>query len=115
LESPKAKRKWYFDTRTGLLLAKIFPNRDDYGDVQINYFDYRLVDGIKVPFIQRVFDMTHIQIFKLTGVRHNVRIEDRKFNPPRNHKGFEFELLPRVMPAESLNPPSSKQPQEPKN
>lgn len=62
--------KWYFDAEGGLLLRK--------GNMY--YDDYREVDGIKLPFKLRdeVLASAGI-IYRLTEVKHNVKIDDAKF------------------------------------
>jgi len=106
LESSTTDRKWYFDTKTGLLVAKSFSDPRG-GKLDVHYLDYRFVDGINVPFIQRVFDGTNTrEVFKLTGVRHNVRIDDRRFDPPAKHDDFKLELPNAITPLQDLKRPS---------
>ena len=61
---------WYFDVEGGLLLRK--------GNMY--YDDYREVDGIKLPFKLRdeVLASAGI-IYKLTEIKHNVKIDEAKF------------------------------------
>jgi outer membrane lipoprotein-sorting protein len=71
--------KLYFDAETGLL------SRRDvvYGrtPVQHYYEDYRVVDGIKLPFVLRSEGPVRL-ITRLTEIKHNVAIEDAKFKSP---------------------------------
>lgn len=64
--------KWYFEVESGLLVRK--------GNTY--YEDYREVDGIKLPFTMReeVFPGSGI-VYKLTEIKHNVKIDDAKFAP----------------------------------
>jgi carboxyl-terminal processing protease len=64
--------KWYFEVESGLLVRK--------GNTY--YDDYREVDGIKLPFTVReeVFPGSGI-VYKLTEIKHNVKIDEAKFAP----------------------------------
>jgi hypothetical protein len=74
--------KLYFDAETGLL------SRRDvvYGrtPVQHYYEDYRVVDGIKLPFVLRSEGPVRL-ITRLTEIKHNVAIEDAKFKSPSDN------------------------------
>jgi hypothetical protein len=84
LEAPRfgSPKRWYFDVETGLLLrvdeitpeGKVF-NREDYQD-------YRAVAGEKVPFMIRQFKDGLETVTTLTEVKHNVRIDDSRFEKP---------------------------------
>ncbi|MGH9871227.1 MAG: S41 family peptidase [Pyrinomonadaceae bacterium] len=64
--------KWYFDVESGLLLRK----------GNIYYEDYREVDGIKLPFKLRDEVLTGAGIiYQLTEIKHNVKIDETKFQP----------------------------------
>ena len=90
------EREWCFDAQTGLLLCSIVDN------LETDYLDYRTVDGIRLPFLERTFGgKTLDTIIKLTEIRHNVEIADSKFNPPPNHPAFEFEIKPFTANAKS--------------
>ena len=76
--------KLYFDEQSGLLLRLI-----RYGDTplglyptQIDYSDYRDVEGVKVPYrwtIARPGGQFTIQV---ESVQQNVPVDDAKFMPP---------------------------------
>jgi hypothetical protein len=76
----------YFDTQTGLLLRILALTNTPVGRLpeQTDFSDYRDVDGIKLPFtIQQSFvDPWVGWTRKLTEIKHNVKIDDTKFNPP---------------------------------
>ena len=68
--------KLYFDAKTGLLL------REELGGGSLNYEDYRELDGVKVPFILRQEGSPNWTA-KFKDIKHNVLIEDSKFERPR--------------------------------
>jgi carboxyl-terminal processing protease len=62
--------KWFFDAESGLLLRR--------GSTY--YDDYRLVDGVRLPFRIREGAFTGVGIiYQLTEIKHNVKIDDAKF------------------------------------
>ena len=74
----------YFDQQTGLLVRVIRYNDVGMGmmPVQVDYSDYRAVDGVKVPFhwtLARPGGRFSIQI---DSVQQNVPIDDAKFAKP---------------------------------
>ncbi len=74
----------YFDQASGLLVRQVRYTDTPVGrnPTQIDYADYREVDGIKVPFrwtLARVNGRFTIQI---TEAKQNVPIEDGKFTKP---------------------------------
>jgi hypothetical protein len=77
-------KRWYFDTTTGLLISVSGSNRI------IDYLDYKAVDGIQIPFIQREWDRPSLEsTLTLTEVKHNVPIDDAMFDPPKEHKRLD--------------------------
>jgi hypothetical protein len=84
--SPTRIEKLYFDTQTGLLLriqtitqTMLFPIPE-----QIDFEDYRDVDGVKLPFTMRqsTVDPRNGWTRKYTEIKQNVPVDDAKFNPP---------------------------------
>lgn len=74
--------KLYFDAETGLLSRRDMT----YGrtPVQHYYEDYRVVDGVKLPFVLRSEGPVRL-VTRLTEIKHNVAIEDARFtSPPSN-------------------------------
>jgi CubicO group peptidase (beta-lactamase class C family) len=83
VEAPRnGKPKWwYFDVETGLL-TRIEERDENRGVTQMQEFnDYRIVDGIKLPFDIILTDEAVFKI-KLTEVKHNLAIDDAKFSKP---------------------------------
>jgi hypothetical protein len=86
VEGGRAERL-YFDAETGLLMRWVvfidtmigpYPEATDYED-------YKDVDGVKVPFIIRKNQLEGFEAstLKLTEVKHNVPVDDAKFNLPQ--------------------------------
>jgi hypothetical protein len=86
-EGNRAERL-YFDAETGLLLRRVvfidtmigpYPEATDFED-------YREVDGVKEPFIIRKNQLEGFEAstLKLTEVKHNVAVDDAKFNMPQS-------------------------------
>jgi hypothetical protein len=78
--------KLYFDTQTGLLLRILSITQSLLAPLpaQTDFEDYREVDGVKLPFTirQSFIDYRNDWTRKYTEIKHNVPIEDTKFNPP---------------------------------
>ena len=75
---------FYFDQQSGLLLRILRYAETPLGNnpMQIDYSDYRDVDGVKVPFkwtVSRTGNHFTIQIDKTT---QNVPVDDAKFSKP---------------------------------
>jgi hypothetical protein len=64
--------RWYFGVESGLLVRR--------GSTY--YDDYREVDGVRLPFTVReeIFTGANM-IYRLTAVKHNVKIDEAKFAP----------------------------------
>ncbi|MBZ5564291.1 MAG: c-type cytochrome [Acidobacteriia bacterium] len=80
----KAPAKMYFDKQSGLLVRLVQYTESPLGllPAQIDYADYREVDGVKVPFrwtLARTRGRFTIQVEK---VEQNVPIDDAKFALP---------------------------------
>ena len=81
------EEKLYFDVQTGLLLRRVVLTATIFGldPEQTDFEDYREVDGIKLPFIIRAsyLDDTHLGTTrKVVEVKHNVAVDDAKFEMP---------------------------------
>jgi hypothetical protein len=76
--------KLYFDPDTGLLMRLV--RLDDTGigglPVQIDYADYRAVDGIKIPFRWTLARTNGRFTIQIDSVEQNVPIDDAKFAKP---------------------------------
>jgi len=77
----------YFDVETGLLVRSRLgiETPSGAGIVDTSYSDYREVDGIKLPFIIHQSRPEYSYVIRLTEVKHNVPIDDAKFDKPASH------------------------------
>lgn len=77
--------KLFFDVRTGLLVRRYIESDTGLGKlpVQTDYEDYRVVDGIKQPFLIRWSMPGRIWGRKIDEIKQNVKLDDAKFNPIR--------------------------------
>ncbi len=92
LEAPRNgnPRRWYFDTESGLLSRIETRNQEGNLISREDYEDYRAVDGIKLPFTTRQLDRDQIEILiKYSEIKHNVSIDDAKFEAPAAKPGDE--------------------------
>lgn len=79
-----APMKMYFDTQTGLIARTATESETPQGQyhVETTVDDYREVDGVKIAFTARQESPMGSAVVKLTEVKHNVVIDDAKFNKP---------------------------------
>jgi photosynthetic reaction center cytochrome c subunit len=79
----------YFDKQSGLLVREIRFGRTPIGRVpsQVDYSDYRAVDGVKFPFEYKFQWLDGRDTYKLTDVKVNVPIEDTRFGKPSMGSG----------------------------
>ena len=76
----------YFDAQTGLLVRRISSTTTVVGLIpeQVDYEDYRDVDGMKVPFTIRItaIDPFWSSTRRFTEIKLNVPVDETKFNKP---------------------------------
>ncbi|MBV9768859.1 MAG: photosynthetic reaction center cytochrome c subunit [Bryobacterales bacterium] len=74
----------YFDKKTGLLIRLIRYGRTPIGRVpsQVDYSDYREVDGIKFPFQYKFSWLDGRDNYQITDVKVNVPIDESRFGKP---------------------------------
>lgn len=76
----------YFDTQTGLLLRITAITKTILAPIpeQTDFEDYKEVDGVRLPFTvrQSYVDPWVGWTRKFTEIKHNVTVEDAKFNMP---------------------------------
>ena len=79
-----APETWYFDATTGLLIRMDLERESPQGKMAVQVFqeDYKEVDGVKIPHTMRQVTSAFTIIIKITEVKHNVPIDDAKFNKP---------------------------------
>jgi photosynthetic reaction center cytochrome c subunit len=81
------QERLYFDTETGLLLRRIAYLSTMLGLIpdQVDFDDYRDVDGLKLPFTIRVASVdagNPLSIRTFTEMKLNATIDESKFNMP---------------------------------
>jgi len=76
--------KMYFDTQNGLLLRTDSEADTPQGKIPATVLtsDYREVDGVKIPFTMVEKTPTIEFTLKLDSVKHNLPVDDAKFNKP---------------------------------
>jgi zinc protease len=76
----------YFAVQSGLLVRtdsiEEFPSGKAV--IEIHYEDYREVDGTKIPFVTHHRSPELNIVFKISEIKHNVPIEDDKFEKPKS-------------------------------
>ena len=79
----------HFDRETGLLLRRSISTRTAFSPVaeQIDYGDYRDVNGVKMPFTIRYASWNELQLEKFTDIKVNVPIDDARFTMPPQQQG----------------------------
>lgn len=85
--APDTIEKWFFDTQTGLLLRDqlLTDTIIFWVPEQVDYDDYRDVDGVKMPFTirQSYVDPWVGWTQKYTEIKTNVPVDESKFNMPQ--------------------------------
>ena len=76
--------KLYFDEQSGLLVRLVRYADSPLGLVptQIDYGDYRNVEGVEVPFRRTVSQAAEISTLQLTAIEQNIPIDDAMFTKP---------------------------------
>lgn len=97
IEAPTAAgriEKMYFDARSGLLIRRLqqtvaLIRQSDAEepqakviDIVYDYDDYRVVDGVKLPFLIRRRMTSFLSTIKVKEVKHNVALDDELFKKP---------------------------------
>lgn len=76
----------FFDVETGFLVRRSFSTATSIGNIpeQVDFSDYRDVDGVKLPFMIRVsaIDPNHSLVRKFTEIKLNAPVDSKRFNKP---------------------------------
>lgn len=84
--SENIQRRYFFDAETGLLLRITTLTDAILNQIpdQVDFEDYRDVDGVKLPFVVRVssIDTFFSRTQTITEVKHGVSVEDTIFDMP---------------------------------
>jgi hypothetical protein len=89
----KTPLELYFDTQTGLLLRMVRYGETALGrlPVQIDYADYRAVNGVQIPYRWTLARPSGRFTIQVSDVQQNVPVDDAKFvkpaAPPEPSKG----------------------------
>lgn len=76
--------KFYFDEDSRLLVRILRYTKSPLGlyPTQIDYADYRMQDGVKVPFQQTISRPNSRLVIQIEDVKFNVSVDNAKFAPP---------------------------------
>jgi photosynthetic reaction center cytochrome c subunit len=79
----------HFDRETGLLVRRSVSTPTPFSPLaeQIDYSDYRDVNGVKMPFTIRYATWNEVQTEKFTEIKVNVPIDDARFAMPAQPQG----------------------------
>jgi len=80
--------KFYFDEQSGLLMRVVRYAESPLGldPTQIDYTDYRAVDGVQIPFTWTSARSGSRSTIQIETIQQNVTIDDDKFMKPGSHK-----------------------------
>jgi photosynthetic reaction center cytochrome c subunit len=85
--SETMQRRYFFDAETGLLVRVITLTDALLNQIpeQVDFEDYREVDGVKIPFTVRIatIDTFNSQTRTVTEVKHGVPVDDKLFVMPK--------------------------------
>ena len=79
---------FFFDEQSGLLERVVRYAESPLGrnPTQIDYSDYREVDGVQIPFRITLSQPGSASTIQMTEVRQNVQIDDSKFTKPASNR-----------------------------
>ncbi|HMF57422.1 MAG TPA: c-type cytochrome [Pyrinomonadaceae bacterium] len=82
--SSDTRQLLYFDSETGFLLRQLFITKTMLAPIpeQLDYSDYRNVDGVMLPFLLRFSSVDESSAITLTEIKHNVPVDDSIFRMP---------------------------------
>ena len=89
VKGTRVQEQLFFDAESGLLLRRITYRPSPMGPMpdQIDFEDYRTVDGVKVPFVLKSATPDSASVRQYTEVKFNVPVESAKFAmPPAENK-----------------------------
>lgn len=76
--------KMYFDVTSGLLVRREAEQDSPQGKMPTELLleEYRVVDGVKIPFVMKTNTPAMSFVIKIEEVKHNIAIDDAKFAKP---------------------------------
>jgi hypothetical protein len=85
------RETWFFDRATGLLARRDYTEVEPAGEartVSAAYSDYRVVDGIKVPFhVEVTGEGAPRLVIRVSRMTHNETLQDACFRPASERQG----------------------------
>jgi hypothetical protein len=74
----------YFDVKTGLLVRRVARMATPLGELaeQIDYEDWKPVDGVLLPFLVKRNTGGEVQMEKYSSIQHNLPVDDKLFARP---------------------------------
>lgn len=87
-------KRLYFDAQTGMLIRQTqqsvaYIRQSDAEapqaktiEIVFDYDDYRVVDGVRLPFVIRQKMPGFVTTIKVKEIKHNVPLDDARFKPP---------------------------------
>jgi len=74
----------FFDAQSGLLVRLVSYEQSPMGELptQMDYSDYREVNGVKVPFVVRISRPGNAATEHFSEIKFNVDVDDSKFAKP---------------------------------
>lgn len=84
VKGTRVQEQLFFDAESGLLIRRITYRPTPMGPMpdQIDFEDYRAVDGVKVPFVLKTATPDSASVRQYTEVKFNVPVESAKFAMP---------------------------------
>jgi hypothetical protein len=77
--------KMYFDVNSGLLVRHDIEMVSPQGEILVETLieDYKVVDGVKIPFTIKQNTPAFNMVLKYSEIKHNVPVDDAKFGKPK--------------------------------
>ena len=84
VKGTRIQEQLFFDAESGLLLRRVTYQPTPMGAMpdQIDFEDYRTVDGVKVPFVLKTATPDSQGVRTYTDVKFNVPVADANFAMP---------------------------------
>ena len=84
VKGTRVQEQLFFDAESGLLLRRVTYQPTPMGAMpdQIDFDDYRTVDGVKVPFVLKTATPDSVGVRTYSDVKFNVPADDAKFAMP---------------------------------
>jgi hypothetical protein len=77
-----ARLRWHFERASGLLVEQESTDATRPGATRVLFEDYRMVDGVRLPFRTRILLPGATIGYTVASVRHNEPVQDAVFRRP---------------------------------